>query len=171
MSAHGHQTPAEIRSHLNHPVIDGDGHWVEFDPVFGERMRKVGGDRAADGFLAALKTTTDALSMSVAERAMTELGIASNLFRVDCTQDVAKDLTKENLQNYDIVMFYTTGPKKNLPIPDDVLDYFFNDWLKQPGHGFIDRDWHRPGFAGFALSLYSGAADYDSPLRRWWWPA
>ena len=31
-------------------------------------MRKVGGDLAADGFLAALKTTTDALSMSVAER-------------------------------------------------------------------------------------------------------
>src|SRR6185312_11501151 len=42
-----------------------------------------------------------------------------------------------NLANYDIVMFYTTGPKKNLPIADDVLDYFFNDWLKQPGHGFI----------------------------------
>jgi hypothetical protein len=31
-------------------------------------MRKVGGDRAADGFLAALKTTQDALSMSLAER-------------------------------------------------------------------------------------------------------
>ena len=68
MSAHGHQTPAEIRSRLNHPVIDGDGHWVEFDPVFSERMRKVGGDRAADGFLAAMQTTRDALGMSVAER-------------------------------------------------------------------------------------------------------
>lgn len=78
---------------------------------------------------------TDALAP--AERAMTELGISSGLFRVDCTQDVVKDFTKENLANYDIVMFYTTGPKKNLPIADDVLDYFFNDWLKQPGHGFI----------------------------------
>ena len=68
MSADGHQTPAQIRSRLNHPVIDGDGHWVEFDPVFSERMRKVGGDRAADGFLAAMQTTRDALSMSVAER-------------------------------------------------------------------------------------------------------
>src|SRR6185369_12043666 len=68
MSAGGHQSAAQIRSTLDHPVIDGDGHWVEFDPVFAERMRKVGGDRAADGFLAALKTTQDALSLSVAER-------------------------------------------------------------------------------------------------------
>src|SRR5207244_13609331 len=68
MSGNGHQTPTQIRASLDHPVIDGDGHWVEFDPVFSERMRKVGGDRAADGFLAALQTTRDALSMSVAER-------------------------------------------------------------------------------------------------------
>src|SRR2546425_4379649 len=68
MSANGHSTPAQIRSHLNHPVIDGDGHWVEFDPVFSDRMRKVGGDKAGDGFLAAMKTTRDALSMSLAER-------------------------------------------------------------------------------------------------------
>src|SRR5213594_406902 len=68
MSGNGHQTAAQIRSRLDHPVIDGDGHWVEFDPVFAERMRKVGGDLAADGFLAAMKTTPDALGMSVAER-------------------------------------------------------------------------------------------------------
>src|SRR2546428_11263626 len=68
MSGNGHQNPTQIRASLSHPVIDGDGHWVEFDPVFAERMRKVGGDLAADGFLAALRTTTDALSMSVAER-------------------------------------------------------------------------------------------------------
>src|SRR2546425_10175534 len=68
MSANGHSTPAQIRSHLNHPVIDGDGHWVEFDPVFSDRMRKVGGDKAGDGSLAAMKPTRDALSMSVAER-------------------------------------------------------------------------------------------------------
>jgi predicted TIM-barrel fold metal-dependent hydrolase len=68
MSGNGHRTAAEIRSRLDHPVIDGDGHWVEFDPVFSERMRKAGGDKAADGFNAAMKTTEDALSMTVAER-------------------------------------------------------------------------------------------------------
>ena len=68
MSGNGHRTAAEIRAHLDHPVIDGDGHWVEFDPVFSERMRKVCGDKAGDGFNAAMKTTVDALSMTIAER-------------------------------------------------------------------------------------------------------
>lgn len=72
--------------------------------------------------------------LSPSERVMTELGIQSNLFRVDCTQDVEQDFTKEKLQNYDIVMFYTTG---DLPIKQEDRDYFFNEWLKQKGHGFI----------------------------------
>ncbi|HXJ79808.1 MAG TPA: amidohydrolase [Candidatus Methylomirabilis sp.] len=66
--SHGHPTPEQIHSRLDHPVIDGDGHWVEFDPVFSERMRKVGGDLAADGFHAAMQTTRDSLSMSLADR-------------------------------------------------------------------------------------------------------
>src|SRR2546427_12708072 len=68
MSGNGHQTPTQIRASLSHPVIDGDGHWVEFDPVFSERMRRVGGDKAANGWLAALQATEDALSMSLSER-------------------------------------------------------------------------------------------------------
>lgn len=73
------------------------------------------------------------MQLSPAERAMTDLGIASNLFRVDCTQDASK-ITKEQLDNYDIVLFYTTG---DLPFQDEVRDYLFNDWVKQKGHGFI----------------------------------
>jgi predicted TIM-barrel fold metal-dependent hydrolase len=68
MTGHAHQTPTQIRASLRHPVIDGDGHWVEYDPVFAEQMRKVGGNRAADGFLAAMDATRAALDMSVAER-------------------------------------------------------------------------------------------------------
>jgi type 1 glutamine amidotransferase len=75
--------------------------------------------------------------LAPSERAMTALGISSNLFRVDCTQDPATAITKENLQNYDIVMFYTTGPRSKWPVSDEAFDYFFNDWLKQKGHGFI----------------------------------
>jgi type 1 glutamine amidotransferase len=72
--------------------------------------------------------------LSPAEQAVTEIGIASNLFRVDCTQDCEKDFTRENLANYDIVFFYTTG---DLPIEPETLDYFFDVWLKQKGHGMI----------------------------------
>ena len=72
--------------------------------------------------------------LSLAERAMTELGVESGLFRITASQDVSKDFTREVLDDHDIVMFYTTG---NLPIKEDVREYFLNDWLKQEGHGFI----------------------------------
>src|SRR5580704_9288383 len=63
-----HQSPEQVHAKLKHPVVDGDGHWLEFAPVFSEKMRKAGGDKAADGFLAALQSTTDALRISLAER-------------------------------------------------------------------------------------------------------
>ena len=47
-----HQSPQEIRKSLKHPVIDGDGHWVEYTPVFAEKIRKVTGDLGGNGFLA-----------------------------------------------------------------------------------------------------------------------
>ena len=72
MSAH--MTPEQVRSKIDHPIVDGDGHWVEYDPVFSERMRKVGGDLAADGFLKAMGTTREALSMSAAERRHKRIG-------------------------------------------------------------------------------------------------
>ena len=66
MSAH--MTPEQVRSKIDHPIVDGDGHWVEYDPVFSDKMRKVGGDLAADGFLKAMGTTRKLLSMSVPDR-------------------------------------------------------------------------------------------------------
>lgn len=79
--------------------------------------------------------------LSHSERVMTELGVRSGLFRVDCTQDVETDFTPERLRDYDIVMFFTTGAmydeSRILPIPKETLDWFLNDWLKQPGHGFL----------------------------------
>src|ERR1700726_3968942 len=66
MSAH--KSPEQIRSQLKHPVVDGDGHWLEYAPVFSEKMRKAAGDKSADGFLAALRSTVDALKMTPEER-------------------------------------------------------------------------------------------------------
>lgn len=75
--------------------------------------------------------------LAPAEIAITELGLKSGLFRADCTQD-PKEFTKEKLQNYDIVMFYTTGPREKFKdIKDEDFDYFFNTWLKTKGHGFV----------------------------------
>ncbi len=72
--------------------------------------------------------------LAAAEIALIQLGQQSGLFTVDCTQDCAADFTRENLQNYDIVAFYTT---LDLPIAQEDLDYFLNDWLRQKGHGFL----------------------------------
>ncbi|MGC1273049.1 MAG: ThuA domain-containing protein [Planctomycetaceae bacterium] len=72
--------------------------------------------------------------LAPAEIAMRQLAQQTGEFEIDATQDVAADFTKENLANYNIVMFYTT---LDLPIAKEDLEYFLNDWLKQPGHGFI----------------------------------
>jgi predicted TIM-barrel fold metal-dependent hydrolase len=73
MSAH--RTPEEIRKHLKHPVIDGDGHWVEYSPVFGERIRKAVGNLGADGFLEAQRRVPNSLKLTPAERAQRGLGM------------------------------------------------------------------------------------------------
>ena len=66
MSAHA--SPEQIHAKLSHPVIDGDGHWIEYTPVFAERMRKVVGDKGADGFIASQSRIPDALRQTIAER-------------------------------------------------------------------------------------------------------
>jgi predicted TIM-barrel fold metal-dependent hydrolase len=42
------RSPAGIRAQLGHPVIDGDGHWLEAIPIFLEHLRDVGGAHAVD---------------------------------------------------------------------------------------------------------------------------
>jgi predicted TIM-barrel fold metal-dependent hydrolase len=43
---------AALRARLNHPVIDSDGHWVEFGPQVLDYLKQVGGSKAVDGFKA-----------------------------------------------------------------------------------------------------------------------
>lgn len=90
--------------------------------------------------------------LAPAEISMTQLGQQTGLFTVDCTQN-AEDLTKENLQKYDILMLYTTG---ELPISDEARDYLTNVWLKQKGHGVI-------GFHS-ATDTYNN----DNPKHAWY---
>src|SRR5271163_914644 len=68
MSARKEWHPEKVRSGLTHPVIDGDGHWIEYGPVFAEQVRKAAGDKAADGLLRHMRRIPDALSLSTAER-------------------------------------------------------------------------------------------------------
>ncbi len=42
--------PAAIRARLNHPVIDSDGHWLEFGPAITEYLERVGGRGMLEAF-------------------------------------------------------------------------------------------------------------------------
>lgn len=46
-------TAAAIRSRLTHPIIDADGHIVEFQPAFLDSLRQVGGTRMVERFQSA----------------------------------------------------------------------------------------------------------------------
>lgn len=44
-------TSAAVRAHLDHPVIDGDGHWLEPVPIFLDYLRQVGGPSVVERFI------------------------------------------------------------------------------------------------------------------------
>ena len=71
---------------------------------------------------------------SPAELAMMQLAQRSGEFTIRCSQNAEADITKENLQNYDIVAFYTTG---KLPIAEADIEYLLGEWLHQKGHGYM----------------------------------
>src|SRR6185436_12164633 len=68
MSGNGHMTAAKIRASLRHPIIDADGHWLEYGPVVREQLKKIGGEKAVEGFGLFGAQVVNALSMSVADR-------------------------------------------------------------------------------------------------------
>jgi type 1 glutamine amidotransferase len=47
--------------------------------------------------------------LCLVEQILTEIGQTSGDFEVTCSQDARKEITAENLKNYDAVFFYTTG--------------------------------------------------------------
>lgn len=53
--------------------------------------------------------------LSLVEKTLQDMGEKSGVFEAVCSQDSRKDITAENLKNFDAVFFYTTG---ELPISD-----------------------------------------------------
>ena len=68
MSGNGHATASDIRARLTHPIIDADGHWLEYGPFVDEQLRRIGGDKAVEGFQRFRTLLRQQLNMSVAER-------------------------------------------------------------------------------------------------------
>src|SRR6201984_3111664 len=63
-----HLSAAQIKARLDHPIIDADGHWIEYGPVFTEELRRVGGEDAVQGWDAVRDRTRTGLRRSVGER-------------------------------------------------------------------------------------------------------
>src|SRR5947208_2953473 len=75
MSTNGQTEARKLRASLSHPIIDADGHWIEYGPVMREEFRRIGGDVAAEAFDLAASRVPNALKMSVAERAQKRVGM------------------------------------------------------------------------------------------------
>src|SRR5262249_30854581 len=68
MSTHAHLDARTLRSRLNHPVIDADGHWIEYNPVMREEFRRIGGAAAEEALGLATSRVPNALKLSLDER-------------------------------------------------------------------------------------------------------
>ncbi len=74
MSTNGHSEAAKIRGRLSHPVIDADGHWLEYAPLMREEFRRIGGDAAEEALAIASQRIPNSLSLSLAERRRRRIG-------------------------------------------------------------------------------------------------
>src|SRR5262247_1623705 len=74
MGQNGHSEARQLRARLSHPVIDADGHWIEYGPVMREEFRRIGGDAAIEGLALASQRVPNSLKMTVAERTRRRVG-------------------------------------------------------------------------------------------------
>jgi predicted TIM-barrel fold metal-dependent hydrolase len=68
MGSNGVSEARKLRSRLNHPIIDADGHWLEYSPIMREQFKRIGGEAAAEALEIASQRVPNSLKMSLAER-------------------------------------------------------------------------------------------------------
>jgi predicted TIM-barrel fold metal-dependent hydrolase len=68
VSDNGHLTPEQVRARVKHPIVDADGHWLEYGPVTVDTLRRIGGDRAVEGFTSIGRGVRESLALTVEER-------------------------------------------------------------------------------------------------------
>src|ERR1051325_1271868 len=67
-TTHAHLDARTLRARLNHPVIDADGHWLEYNPVMREEFKRIGGAAAEAAFLMQSQRVPTSLKLSRSER-------------------------------------------------------------------------------------------------------
>jgi predicted TIM-barrel fold metal-dependent hydrolase len=74
MTDNGHLNARTLRSRLSHPVIDADGHWLEYGPIMREEFKRIGGAAAVEAFDLASQRVPNSLKMSLGERTRRRVG-------------------------------------------------------------------------------------------------
>ena len=74
MQTNGQTDARKLHDRLRHPVIDADGHWIEYGPVMKEEFRRIGGEAAAEALAVATQRVPTSLKMTLAERTRKRVG-------------------------------------------------------------------------------------------------
>jgi predicted TIM-barrel fold metal-dependent hydrolase len=74
MQTNGQTDARKLHDRLRHPVIDADGHWIEYGPVMKEEFRRIGGEAAAEALAVAIQRVPNSLKMTLAERTRKRVG-------------------------------------------------------------------------------------------------
>ena len=144
------QTSKEIHDRLEHPVIDADGHYVEFGPDILEYLKNVAGTRVADAFKAPNVRIGNSIRMTPDERR--DRGIPQEGFWVipaknsrDRATALLPRLLHERLDEFgiDFTVLYPSCGLIIMPIEDEELRRAtcraFNQYLADHFREFRDR--------------------------------
>ena len=74
MQTNGQTDARKLHGRLRHPVIDADGHWIEYGPVMKEEFRRIGGEAAAEALAVATQRVPASLKMTLADRTRKRVG-------------------------------------------------------------------------------------------------
>ena len=74
MQTNGHTEARKLRSRLSHPIIDADGHWLEYAPIMRDEFRRIGGDAAVEAYDIASQRVPNSLKLSLPERRRRRVG-------------------------------------------------------------------------------------------------
>jgi len=150
MSSENGSHAQKIRASLKHPVIDADGHWLEFGPIILEQLEKHGGQRAVEGFRSfngrvakALEETSDERRRK--RRAQEAFWAVPTKNTLDRATELMPNLLYQRLDEFGIdfcVLYPTSG--LGVPFhPDDetrrVTCRAFNTFIADYFADFSDR--------------------------------
>jgi predicted TIM-barrel fold metal-dependent hydrolase len=147
--SHG-ASAADIRKQIGHPIIDADGHWLEFGPVVVDYLRRVGGESVVRGFGVFSGFVRHNLSLTVEERKARRIGLqAWWALPTRNTRDRATAMMPRLLYErlpelgIDFAVLYPTGALGVPFIPDDEIRAAscraFNQYVADLFRDYSDR--------------------------------